>query len=33
VGNDSGTFQHLTPGFWIAFRDALLTMIIVSGNT
>ena len=22
--NDSGTFQHLTPGFWITFRDALV---------
>ena len=31
--NDSGTFQHLTPGFWIAFRDALVMMIIVSDNT
>ena len=28
--NDSGTFQHLTPGFWITFRDALVMMIIVS---
>src|SRR5439155_4052253 len=25
--NDSGTFQHLTPGFWITFRDALVMMI------
>jgi beta-lactamase class A len=31
--NDSGTFQHLTPGFWITFRDALVVMIIVSDNT
>jgi len=31
--NDSGTFQHLTPGFWINFRDALVMMIIVSDNT
>ena len=31
--NDSGTFQHLTPGFWIALRDALVMMIIVSDNT
>ena len=31
--NDSGTFQHLTPGFWITFRDALVMMIIVSENT
>jgi len=31
--NDSGTFQHLTPGFWITFRDALVMMIIVSDNT
>jgi beta-lactamase class A len=30
--NDSGTFQHLTPGFWITFRDALVMMIIVSDN-
>src|SRR2546428_14429 len=22
--NDSGTFQHLTPGFWITLRDTLL---------
>jgi beta-lactamase class A len=32
-GNDSGTFQHLTPGFWITLRDALVMMIIVSDNT
>src|SRR2546428_14049076 len=32
-GNDSGPFQHLTPGFWITFRDALVMMIIVSDNT
>jgi beta-lactamase class A len=31
--NDSGTFQHLTPGFWITFRDVLVMMIIVSDNT
>jgi len=31
--NDSGTFQHFTPGFWITFRDALVMMIIVSDNT
>src|SRR5262249_33305188 len=31
--NDSGMFQHLTPGFWIALRDALVMMIIVSDNT
>jgi len=31
--NDSGTFQHLTPGFAITFRDALVMMIIVSDNT
>src|ERR687891_1686565 len=31
--NDSGTFQHFTPGFWITFRDALVNMIIVSDNT
>ena len=31
--NDSGTFQHLTPGFWITFRDALVMMINVSDNT
>ena len=31
--NDSGTFQHLTPGFWITFKDALVMMIIVSDNT
>ena len=31
--NDSGTFQHLTPGFAISFRDALVMMIIVSDNT
>jgi beta-lactamase class A len=31
--NDSGTFQHLTPGFWITLRDALVMMIIVSDNT
>ena len=31
--NDSGTFQHLTPGFSITFRDCLVMMIIVSDNT
>jgi beta-lactamase class A len=31
--NDSGTFQHLMPGFQITFRDALVMMIIVSDNT
>ena len=31
--NDSGTFQHLTPGFWITLRDTLVMMIIVSDNT
>jgi beta-lactamase class A len=31
--NDSGTFQHMTPGFSITFRDALVQMIIVSDNT
>jgi beta-lactamase class A len=31
--NDSGVFQHVTPGFWITFRDALVLMIIVSDNT
>lgn len=31
--NDSGTFQHLQPGFTIRFRDALVMMIIVSDNT
>src|SRR5687768_2708031 len=30
--NDSGTFQHLTPGFAITLRDALVMMIIVSDN-
>jgi beta-lactamase class A len=30
--NDSGTFQHLTPGFWITLRDAMM-MIIISDNT
>jgi beta-lactamase class A len=29
----SGTFQHLTPGCEITFRDALVMMIIVSDNT
>src|SRR4029450_11370068 len=31
--NDSGTFQRLTPGFWITFRDALVMMIIGGGNS
>src|SRR5215475_1909697 len=31
--NDSGTFQHLTPGFWITLRDLMVMMIIVSDNT
>lgn len=31
--NTSGTFQHLSPGFTITFRDALAMMIIVSDNT
>ena len=31
--NDSGTFQHFIPGFWITLRDALVMMIIVSDNT
>ncbi len=31
--NDSGTFQHLTPGFTITLRDALVMMIVVSDNT
>jgi len=31
--NDSGVFQHLTPGFSITLRDALVMMIIVSDNT
>src|SRR5438093_3379399 len=31
--NESGTFQHLTPGFWITRRDAIVMMIIVSDNT
>lgn len=31
--NNSGTFQHLTPGFSITFRDCLVMMIIVSDNT
>src|SRR3977135_2071631 len=32
-GNESGTFQHLTPGFWLTLRDAMVMMIIVSDNT
>src|SRR5881296_3438765 len=31
--NESGTFQHLTPGFWVTLRDAIVMMIIVSDNT
>ena len=31
--NNSGTFQHLRPGFTITFEDALVMMIIVSDNT
>jgi beta-lactamase class A len=31
--NDSGTFQHMTPGFWVTLRDAMVMMIIVSDNT
>jgi beta-lactamase class A len=31
--NNSGTFQFLTPGFTITFRDALVMMIVVSDNT
>lgn len=31
--NNSGTFQHLKPGFTITFQDALVMMIIVSDNT
>src|SRR5438093_13640857 len=31
--NDSGTFQHLTPGFWITLRDTPVMIIIVSDNT
>ena len=31
--NDSGTFQHMTPGFRITFRDTLVQMIVVSDNT
>ena len=30
--NDSGVFQHFTPGFSITFRDVLVLMIIVSDN-
>ena len=30
---NSGTFQHLTPGFWVTLRDAMVMMIIVSDNT
>ena len=31
--NNSGTFQHLQPGFTITLRDAAYMMIIVSDNT
>lgn len=31
--NNSGTFQHLTPGFTITLQDAAYMMIIVSDNT
>ncbi len=31
--NNSGTFQHLRPGFTITLQDALTMMIIVSDNT
>src|SRR2546421_1799010 len=31
--NDSGTIQHLTPGFWVTPRDDIVMMIIVSDNT
>src|SRR5712691_3718259 len=31
--NDSGTFQYLTPGFWLTLRDTMVMMIIVSDNT
>ncbi len=31
--NNSGTFQHLQPGFTIQLQDALVMMIIVSDNT
>jgi len=31
--NNSGTFQHLQPGFAITLQDALVMMIIVSDNT
>src|SRR5262245_65751757 len=27
--NDAGTFQQLTPGFWITLRDAMVMMLIV----
>src|SRR5258708_13801828 len=32
-GNEPGTFQHLTPGFWITLRAATAMMIIVTDNT
>ncbi len=31
--NQSGTFQHLHPGFTVQFQDMLVMMIIVSDNT
>ncbi|RJQ61159.1 MAG: serine hydrolase [Desulfobacteraceae bacterium] len=31
--NNSGTFQHLTPGFTVTLQDAAYMMIIVSDNT
>ena len=31
--NNSGTFQHLKPGFTITLQDAMVMMIIVSDNT
>src|SRR5205823_1719974 len=31
--NDSGTFQYISPGFWITFSVALEQMIIVCDNT
>jgi beta-lactamase class A len=31
--NNSGTFQHLQPGFTIPLRDHIIMMIVVSDNT
>jgi beta-lactamase class A len=31
--NNSGTFQHLKPGFVITLQDAMVMMIIISDNT